>query len=88
MKYVMFYENAPDGIAKARELFPAHRARLDDFHARGLLLMAGPLLNPTDTAIGIFTSREAAEAFIEDDPFVLNGVIARWSIREWNEVLA
>lgn len=68
MKYVMFYNNAPDGMAKARELFPAYRARLDDFHARGLLLMAGPLLNSTGTAIGVLTSREAAEAFIKDDP--------------------
>ena len=88
MKYLMFYENAPDGLAKAREHYPAHRARLHEFHSRGVLLMAGPLLNPTDTAIGVFTSREAAESFIKDDPFVLNGVVAKWSIREWNEVLA
>ena len=87
MKYVMFYETAPDGLAKAREHFAAHRARLDEFHARGVLLMAGPLMNPTDTALGVFTSREEAESFIKDDPFVLNGVVAKWTIREWNEVL-
>ena len=87
MKYVMFYENSPEGLAKAREHYPAHRARLNDFHARGVLLMAGPLFNPTDTAIGVFTSREAAESFIKHDPFVLNGVVAKWTIREWNEVL-
>ena len=87
MNYVMFYETAPDGLAKAREHFPAHRARLDEFHSRGVLLMAGPLMNPTDTALGVFTSREAAESFIKDDPFVLNGVVAKWTIREWNEVL-
>lgn len=88
MKYLMLYETAPEGLAKAREHFPAHRARLDEFHARGVLLMAGPLLNPTDAAIGVFTTREAAEAFIAGDPFVLNGVVAKWSVREWNEVLA
>ncbi|HVS43514.1 MAG TPA: YciI family protein [Candidatus Dormibacteraeota bacterium] len=33
-------------------------------------------------------SREAAEEFVEDDPFVLKGAIARWHIREWNEGLA
>lgn len=88
MKYVMFYELAADGFPKAQEHFTAHRARLDEFHARGTLLMAGPYANPTEGALGIFTSREAAEEFIQGDPFVVHGVVGKWSIREWNEVLA
>ena len=86
MKYVIFYETAPGGLEKARIHYPAHRARLGAFHARGSLLMAGPWVNPTDGAIGIFTSREAAEEFIRDDPFILNGVVGSWTIREWDEV--
>jgi uncharacterized protein len=35
----------------------------------------------------IFTSRDAAEAFVRVDPFVSQGIVARWSIREWNEAL-
>jgi len=88
MKYVMFYELAPDGLPKAREHFQGHRARLDEFHARGTLLMAGPFANSTEGALGVFTSREAAEEFIQGDPFVVHGVVGKWSIREWNEVLA
>jgi uncharacterized protein len=88
MKVVMFYEVAPDGLAKARIHYEAHRARLNEFHARGTLLMAGPFANPAEGAMGIFTGREAAEEFIRDDPFVVNGVVANWSLREWNEVLA
>jgi uncharacterized protein YciI len=38
--------------------------------------------------MSIFTSREAAEEFAKDDPFVLNNVVRTWHIREWNEVLA
>jgi uncharacterized protein YciI len=87
MKYLMIYETAPDGAALARQHFPAHRARLAEFHARGTLLLAGPLLNPPDQAIGIFTTREAAEEFIRGDPFVQNGVVAKSTIREWQEVL-
>jgi uncharacterized protein YciI len=87
MKTVMFYEVAPDGLPKARLYYEAHRARLNDFHARGSLLMAGPFANPAEGAMGVFTSREAAEEFIRDDPFVINGVVAKWSLREWNEVL-
>ena len=88
MKYVMFYETAPGGLEKARTHYPAHRARLEAFHARGSLLMAGPWVNPTDGAMGIFTSREAAEEFIGEDPFILNGVVGSWTIREWSEVFS
>lgn len=88
MKVVMFYELAQDGLSKAMTHFPAHRARLDEFHARGVLLMAGPFANPADGALGVFTSREAAEEFIEGDPFVVNGVVGKWRLQEWNEVLA
>jgi uncharacterized protein YciI len=35
----------------------------------------------------IFTNRQAAERFVKADPFVQHGVVARWTIREWNEVL-
>jgi len=31
---------------------------------------------------------EAAEEFIKDDFFVLNGVVRRWQIRQWNDILA
>lgn len=35
--------------------------------------MAGPLMDPpAGTALGVFTTREAAEEFIQGDPFVLN----------------
>jgi uncharacterized protein YciI len=84
----MTYEVAPDGMPKAMENFAAHRARLDEFHRRGTLLMAGPYANPMEGALAVFTSREAAEEFVRDDPFVTKGVVARWSLREWNEVLA
>lgn len=88
MKYVMFYELAPDGLPKARVHIQEHRARLEEFHARGSLLMAGPFTDPAEGALGIFTSREAAEEFIQGDPFVVHGVVGKWTIREWNEVLA
>ena len=88
MKYVMFYETDPASLPKAAAHVAAHRARLDAFHARGVLLMAGPLMEPTDRALGVFTTREAAEEFIAGDPFIVNRVVTKWSVRAWNEVLA
>lgn len=30
---------------------------------------------------------DAAEEFAKSDPFVVNGVVSRWSIAEWKEAL-
>ena len=83
MKIVCFYDMAEGAIANVMTHFPAHRARLDDFHTRGLLIAAGPLGNPPEGALAIFTTREAAEEFIAGDPFVTNGLVATWRIVEW-----
>jgi uncharacterized protein YciI len=87
-KYVLFYESADDVMSKAPAQFPAHKARLDEFQAAGTLLMVGTFANAQeDGSMAVFTTREAAEAFVDGDPFVLNGVVKAWRILEWNEAL-
>ena len=84
---VAFYQSAPDVAAKAQAHFPAHKARLDQFHAAGDLLMVGTFGDPqTQGSMAVFTSREAAGTFIEGDPFVLNGVVLSHEIRDWNDI--
>jgi len=84
MKIVSFYEMAPAALSQLKNHYPAHRARLEEFHARGVLLSAGPLGNPPESAMGVFTTREAAEEFIKGDPFVTNGLVSSWRLVEWN----
>jgi uncharacterized protein YciI len=89
MKYVVLYEAGPDFRSQAMLHFPAHQALWHRFRAEGTLLMIGPFTDePAGGAMGIFTTRAAAEAFIAADPFVTHGVVARFTIREWNEVLS
>jgi uncharacterized protein YciI len=88
MKAVVFYESADGALAKTPEHFPAHRARWQEFAGRGELLMVGPFANAQeDGAMAIFTTREAAEEFVRGDPFVLHGLVRKWTIREWNEAI-
>ena len=88
MKYVMTYRAVEDFMPLARQHYPAHAARVEEFAGRGELLMVGTFDEPMDgAAMGVFTTREAAEQFIDGDPFVRNGVVAEWSVRPWNEVL-
>jgi hypothetical protein len=55
---------------------------------------SGPALGPRAMAgvcwlpMGLFTTREAAEEFVKEDPFVVNGVVGRWRIREWADVFS
>lgn len=86
MKIVSFYEMAPDALPKIMTHFAAHRARLDNFHARGAVLAAGPFGNPSEGAMAIFTTREEAENFIHGDPFVVNGLVSKWHLLEWNAI--
>jgi uncharacterized protein YciI len=83
MKIVCFYDMAADALSKVAAHFPAHRGRLDEFHARGVLVAAGPLGNPPEGAMAIFTTREAAEEFVKADPFVVHGLVSQWRLVEW-----
>jgi uncharacterized protein YciI len=89
VKYVLLYESADDVLAKAPAHFEAHVARGHEFHNRGSLLLYGPFGDPQrEGSMAVFTSREAAEDFAKSDPFVLNGVVRDWRIREWDEAFA
>jgi len=46
-----------------------------------MLAFADPV---ADGSMGIFRSREAAERFVANDPFIVEGVVARWRILDWN----
>ncbi len=88
MKAVVFYESADNVAAKAPPHFAAHCARWKEFADRGELLMIGTFANAQeDGSMSIFTTRAAAEEFVRGDPFVLNGVVRNWTIREWKEAL-
>ena len=89
VKYVLFYESADNVAERAPAHFGAHWARALEFHERGLLQMIGTFADPqTQGSMAIFATREAAEEFVNGDPFVLEGVVRRWELREWNEAFA
>ena len=85
-KFVLIYHPDPSAMEKAQQHFPAHVARLQAFHGRGVLLHVGPFADRTRGATGIFTSREACEAFMKEDPFLLNGVVAKHELLQWDDM--
>ena len=85
-KYVVLYESSEDVLEKAPVHYPAHSEHADRFNDTGTLELIGPFGDPqTQGSMAIFNTREAAEEFVAGDPFVLNEVVRRWEIREWQE---
>ena len=52
-------------------------------------MLGGALANPVDGAVLLFRCDSTApiEAFVAADPYVQNGLVARWRIREWTTVV-
>lgn len=87
MKYVLLYEpGSEEGAARAPLHFPEHVASWDAYRRDGTLLLIGPFADGSG-AMAVFTTREAAEQFASEDPFVRHGVVSGWSVREWNEAI-
>lgn len=88
MKYVLLYESADDVASQAPLHAAAHREHWHPFRERGELLLIGPFGDPqSQGAMAVFRTREAAEEFARGDPFVVNGVVRSWEVREWDEAV-
>jgi uncharacterized protein len=87
MKAVVLYELGSVTIEKIREIYPRHKILVDSFAKDGKIIAIGTFSNISDGAMGIFKNKECAEEFVKQDPFVLEGVVGKLIIREWNEIL-
>jgi uncharacterized protein YciI len=79
-----------DGYAERRVPFrAAHLAHARASIDRGELVLGGALANPVDGAVLLFRgdSPAAVERFAASDPYVLNGLVTRWRVREWTTVV-
>jgi uncharacterized protein YciI len=87
--FLLFYDLADTYLERRGTFRNEHLAKAWEAHARGELVLAGALASPPDGAILVFRgeSPEIAEAFARSDPYVLNGLISRWRVREWTTVV-
>jgi uncharacterized protein YciI len=87
------YTSLAEVQAQAPEALAEHIGRSTELHQAGDVLMAGAFLQP-DPADGhlrtmaVCRSQEAAERFVEGDPFVRNGTVLAHRIRPWANMFA
>ena len=89
MHYLLFYD-VVDGYAERRKPYRAeHLAHALQAVARGELVLGGALANPVDCAVLLFrgSSASVAESFAVADPYVINGLVKSWRVREWTTVV-
>ena len=89
MHYLLFYDVVEDYVARRAAFRAAHLEHAWQAHGRGELVLAGALANPPEGAVFVFrgSSPAVAESFAEADPYVLNGLVTRWRVREWVTVV-
>jgi uncharacterized protein len=88
MHYLLFYEAADDYLSRRGEFRNIHLDLAWKAAERGELILGGALANPVDGAVVLFKgdSPAVAEDFAKADPYVLNGLVKRWYVREWTTV--
>jgi len=88
MHYLLFYEVGDDYLARRGEFRKQHLTMAWGASERGELVLGGAMANPVDMTMLIFKGEgpEVAESFAKSDPYVLNGLVKRWYVREWNTV--
>jgi uncharacterized protein YciI len=88
MHYLLFYEVGEDYVTKRAAFREAHLEKAWRASERGELLLGGAFANPVDGAVLLFqgNSPEVAKKFAEADPYVTNGAVKRWYVREWKTV--
>jgi uncharacterized protein YciI len=87
MHSLLFYDVVDDYVARRAAFRNEHLTLIRQAHDRGELVMAGALAEPPDGAVLVFRSPEAAEAFAKSDPYVKNGLVTNWRVRQWNTVI-
>src|SRR2546422_2425986 len=83
--YVLFYEVFDDYVAQRSRHRDEHLRCAREATQRGELLLAGALGDPVDRALLVFRGADpsVAENFAKNDPYVINGLVAKWVVLPW-----
>lgn len=98
MLYALIGEDVPDSLENRMRVRAAHLARLERLRDEGRLLLAGPLpaIDTPDPGpagfsgslvVAEFDSLGDAQAWLAEDPYVVEGVFARTFVKPFKKVL-
>ncbi len=85
MKAVVIGESSGATMEVIMSVYPRHKLIADQYIERGDVIGIGPFADRGNMAI--FKTRAAAEQFVKEDPFILEGLVKSFVIRDWNDSL-
>ncbi|HRH37428.1 MAG TPA: YciI family protein [Flavobacteriales bacterium] len=83
MKTVVIGESSGASMEAIMAVYPRHKAVVDKYVAMGEVIGIGPFTDRGNMAI--FRTRAAAEQFVKEDPFILEGLVASFTVRDWHD---
>jgi uncharacterized protein YciI len=83
MKTVVIGESSGATMETIMNVYPRHRVVVDKYVALGEIIGIGPFGDRGNMAI--FKTRAAAEEFVKEDPFILEGLVKSFAIRDWHD---
>jgi uncharacterized protein YciI len=89
MHYLLFYKVVDDYASRRAGFRAAHLRHAQGAVERGELILGGALAHPLDEAVLLFKgdAPAVAERFARCDPYVVNGLVREWRVREWTTVV-
>jgi uncharacterized protein YciI len=85
MKTVVIGESSGATMETIMSVYPRHKAVVDKYIQSGEVIGIGPFTDRGNMAI--FKTHAAAEQFVTEDPFILEGLVKSFAIRDWDDNL-
>ena len=86
MKTVVIGEGSGATMETIMSVYPRHKIVVDRYIQRGEVIGIGPFTDKGGN-MAIFKTRAAAEQFVTEDPFILEGLIKSFVIRDWSDTM-
>jgi uncharacterized protein len=86
MKTVVIGEGAGASMETIMSVYPRHKIVVDKWIQKGEVIGIGPFVDKGGN-MAIFKTRAAAEQFVTEDPFILEGLIKSFTIKDWNDTM-
>lgn len=87
--YALLYEVVEDYVERRAGFREQHLRVAQAARERGELALAGAFAEPVDRALLVFhaADKTIVEDFARKDPYVTNGLVKKWEVRQWNVVV-
>jgi uncharacterized protein YciI len=87
--FLLIYELVDDYIERRPAFREEHLGLAQEAKERGELILAGAYADPADGAALVFRADDdsVVRSFVAHDPYVREGLVKQWLIRQWTVVI-